>query len=65
MPKRPITATTKLTPLTSSSTPKLRRTLPDTVSMPTAAMAKPMASETSVFIGGAPPMPMKLAKARK
>ena len=65
MPKRPITATTKLTPLTSSSTPKLRRTLPDTVSMPIAAMAKPMASETSVFIGGAPPMPMKLAKARK
>ena len=45
MPKRPITATTKLTPLTSSSTPKVRRTLPDTVSMPIAAMAKPMASD--------------------
>ena len=30
-----------------------------------AASAKPIASETSVLIGGAPPMPTKLAKARK
>ena len=34
MPNRPITATTKLTPLTSSSMPMVRRTLPETVSMP-------------------------------
>ena len=46
MPNSPITATTKLTPLTSSSIPMVRRTLPDTVSMPTAAMAKPMARDT-------------------
>ena len=65
IPKRPMTATTKLTPLTSSSTPMVRRTAPETVSMPMAATAKPMASETSVFIGGEPPMPMKLAKARR
>ena len=65
MPNRPITATTKLTPFTSSSTPMVRRTLPETVSMPIAAIAKPMASDTTVFIGGAPPTPMKLEKARK
>ncbi len=60
-----MTATTKLTPLTSSSMPMVSRTLPDTVSMPMAAMAKPIASATSVFIGGEPPMPTKLEKARK
>src|SRR5882762_9951064 len=65
MPNRPITATTKLTPFTSSSMPMVSLTLPETVSMPMAARAKPMASETSVLIGGEPPMPTKLAKARK
>ena len=65
MPNSPITATTKLTPLTSSSTPMVSRTLPETVSMPIAAMAKPIARATTVFIGAAPPMPTKLAKARK
>src|SRR3954468_10022028 len=64
-PKRPITATTKLMPLTKASMPSVRRTLPETVSMPMAAMAKPMHSDTSVFMGGAPPTPMKLEKARK
>ena len=43
MPNRPMTATTKLTPFTSSSMPMVRRTLPETVSMPMAAMAKPIA----------------------
>src|ERR1700737_1869698 len=65
VPNRPITATTKLTPFTSSSMPMVSRTLPETVSIPTAARAKPIASDTSVLIGGEPPMPTKLAKARK
>src|ERR1700716_3400095 len=60
-----MTATTKLTPLTSSSMPMVSRTLPETVSIPTAASAKPIASDTSVLIGGEPPMPTKLANARK
>ena len=33
--------------------------------MPTAASAKPSIIDTSVLNGEAPPMPMKLAKARK
>ena len=65
MPKRPITATTKLMPRTKSSTPSVSRTLPEIVSMPIAAIAKPMQSDTTVFAGGEPPTPMKLAKARK
>jgi hypothetical protein len=65
MPNRPITATTKLTPFTISSMPMVSRTLPETVSIPTAASAKPIASDTSVLIGGVPPMPTKLANARK
>src|SRR3954453_18838420 len=65
MPNRPMTATTKLTPLTSSSMPMVSPTLPETVSIPTAARAKPIASDTSVFTGGEPPMPTKLANARK
>src|SRR6202051_3637370 len=65
MPNRPMTATTKLTPFTSSSMPMVSRTLPETVSMPTAASAKPMASDTSVLTGGEATMPTKLAKARK
>src|SRR6202163_1646022 len=65
MPNRPMTATTKLMPLTSSSMPMVSRTLPETVSIPTAASAKPIASDTSVLIGGEPPMPTKLANARK
>src|SRR5262245_28657165 len=64
-PEQPMTATTKLTPFTSSSMPIVSRTLPETVSMPMAAMAKPAASETTVLAGGAPPIPTKLAKARK
>src|SRR3981189_2429700 len=65
MPNNPITATTKLTPFTSSSMPMVRRTLPETVSIPTAASANPIASDTSVLIGGEPPLPTKLANARK
>src|SRR5260370_662194 len=65
MPNRPITATTKLMPFTSSSMPMVSRTLPETVSIPTAASANPIASDTSVLTGGEPPMPTKLANARK
>src|ERR1700681_2171026 len=65
MPNKPITATTKLTPFTSSSIPMVSRTLPETVSILTAASANPIASDTSVLIGGEPPMPTKLANARK
>ena len=60
-----MTATTKLTPFTSSSMPIVKRTLPDTVSIPIAAIAKPIASDTKVLIGGDPPIPTKLANARK
>src|SRR3979490_2826002 len=65
IPNRPMTATTKLMPFTSSSMPMVSRTLPETVSIPTAASANPIARDTSVLIGGEPPMPTKLAKARK
>src|SRR5260370_35416660 len=65
MPNRPITATTKLTPFTSSSRPMVSRTLPRTVCIPTAASANPIASDTSVLIGGEPPIPTKLANATK
>ena len=62
MPKRPMTATRKLMPLTSSGKPKVRRMLPEMVSMPTLAKAKPSIIETMVLNGEALPMPMKLQK---
>src|SRR5262249_21736391 len=65
MPNRPITATTKLTPFTSSSIPIVRRTLPETVSMPIAAIAKPAANETTVLIGGAASLPSKACEREK
>jgi hypothetical protein len=65
MPNRPITTTRKLMPRRSSSNPKVSRRLPEIVSMPTAAKAKPSRIETSVFIGLAPDSPTKLAKTRR
>ena len=62
IPKRPMTATRKLMPLTSSGKPKVRRMLPEMVSMPTLAKAKPSIIETMVLNGEALPMPMKLQK---
>ena len=44
---------------------EVRRRLPEIVSMPTAASAKPSIIETMVLNGDAPPSPTKLAKARK
>ena len=65
MPNRPITAIRKSKPLSSSVEPKVRRSWPVTVSMPTAASAKPSIIEAIVLAGGSLPMPTKLQKARK
>ena len=65
MPNRPITATSKLMPDSSQLWSKVRRRSPDTVSMPTAAMAKPIIIATTVFSGGFLLMPMKVQKASR
>ena len=52
-------------PRSSSSKSKVSRRLPEIVSMPTVAQAKPSSIETSVLNGELPPMPTKLQKARK
>ncbi len=65
MPNRPITATSKLSPESSQGWSKVRRSSPDTVSMPTAAMAKPMVIATRVFNGGLRLMPMKVQNASR
>ena len=65
MPNRPITATRKSKPLSSSVEPKVRRSWPVTVSVPTAASAKPSIMAAMVLVGGSLPMPTKLQKARK
>ncbi len=61
-PKSPMTATRKLMPLTRSGMPNVRRTLPDIVSTPMVATAKPSVIETTVLNGEVLPMPTKLAK---
>ena len=45
--------------------PMVKRTLPETVSMPTAARAKPRPRKRGLEAATAPPSPTKLAKARK
>ena len=60
MPKSPMTAIRKSKPRISSVKPKVRRSCPVTVSMPTAASAKPSIIEASVFHAEPLPMPMKL-----
>ena len=60
MPNRPITAIRKSKPRIRSVKPKMRRSWPVTVSMPTAASAKPSIIADSVFHGEPLPMPMKL-----
>ena len=65
MPKRPITATRKSKPRMSSWNPKVSRNWPVTVSMPTAASAKPNIIAVRVFHGEPLPMPIKLQKVRK
>ena len=62
MPNRPMTAIRKSKPRISSWMPKVRRNWPVTVSMPTAASAKPMAIEARILKGEPLPMPTKLQK---
>ena len=64
MPNRPITATRKLKPLSSSMVPKVMRSWPVTESRPTAASAKPSIMAQMILAGGSLPMPMKLQKVR-
>jgi hypothetical protein len=62
MPNRPITAIRKSKPRIRSGMPKVRRNWPVTVSMPTAASAKPSIIDVRIFIGEPLPMPTKLQK---
>ncbi len=62
MPNRPITAIRKSKPRISSGWPKVRRSWPVTVSMPTLASAKPSAIEARILNGEPLPMPTKLQK---
>ena len=62
MPNRPITATRKSKPFSSFSEPKVRRSVPVTGSVPTAASAKPSIIEAMVLNGGSLLMPTKAQK---
>ncbi len=59
MPKRPITAIRKSKPLSSIVRPNVSRSWPVTVSMPTAASAKPTIIEAMVLKGEPLLMPTK------
>ena len=61
-PKSPMTATMKLKPPISSVLPKVRRSLPVTMSIPTAAMMKPRRVLTTDFTGDIPPKDTKALK---
>ena len=65
MPNRPMTAIKKSKPRMRSVKPKVRRNCPVTVSMPTAANAKPMHMEAKILKGEPLPMPTKLQKVSK
>ena len=60
MPNRPITPIRKSKPRIRSGMPKVRRNWPVTVSMPTAASAKPIAIDARILNGEPLPMPTKL-----
>ena len=64
MPNRPITATRKSKPRIISCEPKVMRSWPVTVSMPTAASRKPSIIAARVLSGEPRPRPMKQAKER-
>jgi hypothetical protein len=64
MPNRPMTATRKSKPRIISVLPKVIRSWPVTVSMPTAASRKPSVIAAMVFSGGPRLMPTKQAKER-
>src|SRR4029450_2422974 len=59
MPNRPMTATRKLTPRSSSDEPKVMRNWPDTVSMPMPASSKPSDIEMTVLCLASRPSPTK------
>ncbi len=65
MPKRPITATRKFTPRSSSLEPNVMRSVPDTVSMPMPAMMRPSAIEMIVLCFSSRPRPTNEQKVRK
>ena len=65
MPNRPMTAIRKSKPTSSCSCPKVMRSVPVTLSRPTAPSAKPRHMEASTLNGEPRPMPTKLAKVRK
>src|SRR5215510_1052860 len=65
MPNRPMTATRKLTPRSSSAEPKVMRRLPDTVSMPMPASSKPSDIEMTVLCLASRPRPTKEQKVRR
>ncbi len=62
IPNSPMTAIRKSNPRMSSVKPKMSRSWPVTVSIPTAASAKPSIIEARIFQGEPLPMPMKLQK---
>ena len=62
MPNRPITATRKSKPVSRWVEPKVRRSVPVTVSMPTAASAKPSIIAHTVLNGGSLLVPMNAQK---
>src|ERR1700759_3701947 len=65
MPNRPITATRKLMPRSSSEEPNVMRRLPDTVSMPTPASNSPSAIEMTVLCLASRPRPTKEQKVNR
>src|SRR5882757_10604827 len=65
MPNRPITATRKLMPRSSSLEPKVMRSWPDTVSMPTPASNSPSDMEMTVLCLASRPRPTKEQKVSK
>ena len=64
IPNRPMTATRKSKPRIISVLPKVIRSWPVTVSIPTAASRKPSIIAISVFSAGPRLIPTKLAKDR-
>ena len=62
MPNRPITATRKSKPVSRWVEPNVRRSVPVTVSVPTAASAKPSIIAAMVLNGGSLLVPTKAQK---
>ncbi|MGY3074739.1 hypothetical protein ACVWZZ_001110 [Bradyrhizobium sp. LM6.10] len=62
MPNRPMTATRKLMPRKSSDEPKVMRSCPDTVSIPTPASRSPNDIEMTVLCLASRPNPTKEQK---